>query len=147
MIDGILQLVSNGFTLTISLATLFACLFAIVWGQWPEKVAGVGILAGWGLSLLVFDRDGHAQPALAAVDAVVLLGLGWATIATKRAWLLWATAAQLLMVVSHGAMVIFADVSLAAFSSVLGVWSLVLVTSLIVGALQHPARAEGWSWT
>ena len=101
MVDGIMQLVNNGFTLTISLATLFACLFAIVWGQWPEKASGVGYLAAWALSFMVYDRDGHLQPALLAVDGGVLVGLGWMALGTKRAWPLWATAAQLLTVLTH----------------------------------------------
>lgn len=147
MADVFSQLVGNGFTLVVAVAILGACLFALMWGQGPEKAVACAYLAAWGVSLLVYDRDGHQQPALAALDAVVFLGLGWLALTSKRAWLLWATAAQLLVLAAHGAMAMGLNVSLAAYVSVLGIWSLILAIALFVGALQYPAGRGKLSWT
>jgi hypothetical protein len=110
--------------------------YALWLGGLPERlVAGADLLA-WLATLLVQDRRDwfHPQWGILAVDVVLLGFLVWLALTRDRGWLLFATAFQLLVVVTH--LAIFADpgVRSLVYLRSLTIWSYLGLAALAIGA-------------
>lgn len=86
-----------------ALICLTVCVYALIAGRTPERVAAVA-QGGCTLGIVLFqDRVQWMDPEhrIMAFDATLLMVLVALTSATRRRWLIGATAAQLLSVTLH----------------------------------------------
>jgi len=112
---------------------------AALWrGGIPEKRVAVANVAAWFLTPLAYDRDlAGLQWGVLGVDALFLAYLLFLALTTDRLWLLFATAFQLLGIVTHVAMAADADVPALPYRWGLVIWSYLTLASLAVGAWVH----------
>ncbi|MDO8900020.1 MAG: hypothetical protein Q7V15_01555 [Phenylobacterium sp.] len=118
---------------------------AALWrGGVPEKRVAVANVAAWFLTPLAYDRDALGlQWGVLGVDALFLAYLLFLALTTDRLWLLFATAFQLLGIVTHVAMGVDEGVPALPYRWGLVIWSYLTLASLGVGAWVHrtqPAR-------
>ena len=120
-----------------------ACGFALWRGGGPERRAAVAIGAAWIGSMLV-DVDGWrgVQWGIMAVDMVLLAYLAALTVGSRRTWLLFATAFQLLIVATHFAFVFDPAVGNLGFFSAYYLWSWLELGCLVWGAAVAPRPAR-----
>ena len=129
-------------TLAAQLGAVFVvivCAFAFLKGDETERYGGGAYVLGWFASLLVQSSDIYdTSPALFAVDAAMLGVLVALTWKSRRAWPTWASALQLLIVMSH--IVIFVDVRPPAnsFVTVINLAGYGVLLSLAIGTF--------WAW-
>ena len=86
-----------------ALPVIIICAFAFIKGDEPERFAAGAYVLGWFASLLAQTESNlsSVQYGIFAIDIVmlaVLVGLAWKY---RRAWPVWASAFQLLSVMSH----------------------------------------------
>jgi len=129
-------------TLAAQLGAVFVvlvCAFAFLKGDEPERIGGGTYVLGWFASLLVQSTDLYqASLGLFAIDVVmlgVLIALAWKS---RRAWPVWATAMQLLIVMSH--VFIYVDVRppVASFLTVVNLAGYGVLVALAIGTF--------WAW-
>lgn len=121
------------------------------WALWrggtPEKRVAVANVAAWFLTPLTYDANASGlQWGVLGVDGLFLAYLVWLALTADRLWLLFATAFQLLGVVTHVALAVDADVPALPYRWGLVIWSYLVLASLAVGAVMHraqPARTPG----
>lgn len=123
---------------------------AALWrGGAPEKQAAVANLAAWFLTPLTYDTDAAGlQWGVLGVDALFLGYLLWLSLTTSRLWLLFATAFQLLGILTHLAMAADSGVLALPYRWGLVIWSYLVLAALGMGTLVHrrkPLRAEAGS--
>ena len=83
--------------------TVLVVSFAFLKGDEPERVAGGAYVLGWFASLLIQD-DGAVdgtQWGMMAIDTIMLMVLVALVWKSRRAWPVWASALQSLVVMSH----------------------------------------------
>ena len=118
---------------------------AALWrGGVPEKRVAVANVAAWFLTPLAYDRDlAGLQWGVLGVDALFLAYLLFLALTTDRLWLLFATAFQLLGIVTHVAMGVDEGVPALPYRWGLVIWSYLTLAALAAGAWIHrdqPAR-------
>ena len=116
-----------------------ACGFALWRGRGPERRAAVAIAVAWVGSVAV-DVDGWhgVQWGIMAIDMVLLAYLAALTVVSRRTWLLFATAFQLLIVATHFAFVFDSAVGNPGFFSAYYLWSWLELACLAWGAAVAP---------
>ena len=74
------------------------CVWALLRGQWPERVTALAYATNWVGSALGQDRRPlhHAQPVIMGLDLAFLAVLLLLTVSCRRTWVLWMTACSLL---------------------------------------------------
>lgn len=93
-------------TLATQLGAIFVvaiCAFAFLKGDEPERIAAGAYILGWFASLLA-QSDGRVdqiQWGVFSIDFVMLIILGALVWKSRRTWPVWASACQLLVVMSH----------------------------------------------
>jgi len=119
---------------------VIVCAFAFLKGDETERLAAGAYVLGWFASLLAqndTDLTG-VQYGVFAIDTVMLLvlaGLAWKS---RRAWPVWASAFQLLVVMSH---------VLAILDLRPPIWSVIMVINLAgYGVLIALAVGTFWAW-
>ena len=114
-------------------------------GRAPERLAAIGALAAWILSLLAQDTHAFFDPqfGILAVDIGFLAFLIWLALTRDRIWLLFAAAFQLLGVVTHLASLAETEVRNLAYLRSLAIWGYMFVIALAVGALTARPRPPG----
>lgn len=115
------------------------CGFALWRGGGPERRAAIAIAVAW-IGSVVVDVDAWrgVQWGIMAIDVVLLAYLAALTVASRRVWLLFATAIQLLIVATHGAFVIDPAVGNVGFFSAYYLWSWLVLACLAWGAAVAP---------
>lgn len=98
-----MQVLETPFQITLTVALFVGAAYAIWRGGRPERWAMIGLVAASIASPLVQNwSDGDAtQWAIMAVDAAYFAQLAWLTVRFDRPWLVWASAFQLLTVMTH----------------------------------------------
>ncbi|MBA4794084.1 hypothetical protein [Phenylobacterium sp.] len=120
---------------------------AALWGGGrPERRAALANVLAWLLTPLAYLPAARLQWGVLAVDAAFLGYLLYLALTTNRLWLLFATAFQLLGIVTH--MATAADVYLPALPYRWGlvIWSYLVLASLAAGVWLHwgpPQRRSG----
>lgn len=110
--------------------------FALLKGDEPERSGGVAYGMAWFASLLIQGDGvgGGVSWGLAAVDFILLgvfAGLAWKS---RRAWPIWASALQSLVVMSHLLTFIDARPPLTAFYVVINLASYGILLAIALGA-------------
>ncbi len=129
---------STLFLLIGMLAMALACGYALWKGDTPARWVG-GLVAGaWVGSWLLQDRNalGYPQYAVAALDVVLLLLFAGLALRFRRAWLMVATASQLLTAATHWAFVLDLRIATLGFMTAYYAWSYATLFALAWGTRQ-----------
>lgn len=116
------------------------CLFAFLKGDEPERIgAGTYMLLYFASLLVQSDTDlWGVQWGMFLIDLVMLgvfAGLAWRT---HRAWPVWASALQLLVVMSHLVIVMDLRTPITSFYTVVNIAGLGIIVAIGVGTF--------WAW-
>lgn len=114
--------------------------FAFLKGDEPERVGAGAYLLAWFASLLA-QSDGRLYDvplAMFGIDFVVLIVFGALAWKSQRAWPIWATALQLLVVMSHVMILIDLRPPIASFYMVMNLVGYGILLCLAVGTF--------WAW-
>lgn len=116
------------------------CLFAFLKGDEPERMGAGAFMLGYFASLLAqADTDLRGfQPAIFAIDLVMLAiyaGLAWKS---KRTWPIWVCALQLLAIMSHVMVMVDLRTPIRAFYIVVNLSSYGILLAIGLGAF--------WAW-
>jgi hypothetical protein len=128
--------VFQSLTSRLGLAAMFlVCAAAAVRGRWPERATAGVICLVWLLSEALEDTAPHrkTQPILFGLDCAVLLFFLALVITTSRRWVVWATAYNLLLVLTHIGAWIAPQVHRYAFFTAYFLWSYCVLAALAVG--------------
>lgn len=120
--------------------TALALGFAFWKGEEPERLAAGAFGIGWFASLLVQD-DGNlygTQWSMFAVDLIMLCVLGALVWKARRTWTVWATAMQLLVVMSHLMTLVDVRPSASSYYFVINLAGYGVLVALAVGTF--------WAW-
>jgi NADH:ubiquinone oxidoreductase subunit K len=121
-------------------------------GGWVERVVAVANVLAWIATVALQNRTNWVDPqwSVFAVDVMFLGVLLALVVRSDRNWILPAAAFQLLLVITHAAIIVDGGVRARAYITALILWSyLVLITlalgahlrwRLSVGASARPAR-------
>lgn len=127
--------------------TVAVIAFAFLKGDEPERIGGGAYVLAWFASLLIQDDgSGSFGPlGLMSVDVILLVvfaGLSWKS---RRAWPVWASALQSLIVMSHLLMVVDIRPPLMAFYAVINLTSYGILLTLAIGTFRawQERRADG----
>jgi hypothetical protein len=120
--------------------TVLVVAFAFLKGDEPERIAGGAYVLGWFASLLIQGdgTGGGTQWGMMAIDTimlVVLVALAWKS---RRAWPVWASALQSLVVMSHVLTLIDIRPPQAAFVAVINLASTGILLVIAIGTF--------WAW-
>lgn len=116
---------------------LVVCGLALLLGRRFERLVALATLVAWLLSALVHRADNNqVQWGIFTVDLVYLLMLTGFAVFERRMWILFMTAFQLLVVLTH--VVFMTDLTLRqwAFFSAYYLWSDAQLAALAVGVAQ-----------
>ncbi|MDB5492819.1 MAG: hypothetical protein JWP86_156 [Phenylobacterium sp.] len=119
----------------VGIAIGWAVAGAALWkGGWSERLVAIGFLAAW-LVTPVLRRGGWEGPAWTglAVDGLFLALLVFVALRTRRWWPLFATAFELLSVLSHIARLVDPGVRAWAYATADAIWTYFLLTALALG--------------
>lgn len=115
--------------------------FSFAKGDEPERLGMGAYLLGWLASILVQD-DGllyrNFQWKLFALDLAMCTAFGFIVWRSRRSWAVWATAIQLLVVMSHVVYLVDVRPPIAAFYTVLNLASYAILLTLGIGTF--------WAW-
>lgn len=125
---------------TVGLVAMPAvCGFALWRGGGPERRAAVAIAVAWIGSVVVDVDEWHGvQWGIMAIDVVLLAYLAALSVASRRTWLTFATAFQLLIVATHLAFVFDPTIGNLGFFSAYYVLSWLELACLAWGAAVAP---------
>jgi len=119
-------------------------IYALWRGGRPERIVGAATLLAWVATLALEDRRDwfELQWGILAVDFVFLAVLVALALVTDRSWLLFASAFQLLSVVTHLAISLDRGVRSLAYLRSLTIWSYLILMSLALGAHAYRRRVQ-----
>jgi hypothetical protein len=121
-------------------AMVAICLLALLVGRRLERALGAATIVAWFLSAAVQSPDiVGVQWGIFAVDIVYLLILIGLCTVERRVWILFMTAFQLLVVLTHVAFLIDATLMQWSFFSAYYLWSDLQLVAFAVGVVQ-----AGW---
>lgn len=109
-----------------------------------EKLFALLNLAAWLATVAVMNPRSLVDPqwGIFAVDAAMLAAMIWMSLATRRTWILPATAFQLLTVVTHIAIMADPGVRLRAYLAGLAIWGWMVLACLAVAMIPRLRRGE-----
>jgi len=131
-------------TLYLKLALLPVVLvgiFAFAKGDQPERIGMGTYLLGWLATILIQDEGGLYrifQWKLFALDVAMCMTFGFIVWQSRRSWAVWATAVQLLVVMSHVVYLFDVRPPLAAFYTVVNMASYGILGAIGIGTF--------WAW-
>lgn len=129
---------STVFLLIGMLAMAGACIYALWKGDTPARWVG-GLVAGaWIGSWVLQDRNalGYPQYAVAGLDVVLTVVFAALALGFRRAWLMVATASQLLTAATHWAFVLDLRIATLGFMTAYYAWSYATLAALVWGTRQ-----------
>jgi len=118
---------------------------AALWrGGWAERTAAVAAVVANVASAALQDRTDWLDPqwGVLAVDILLLGVLAWIALRSSRYWPLFATAFQLLGVITHVAMMVDRTVNPWAYITAGVIWSYLVMIPLAVGTWNCWRRRE-----
>ena len=119
------------------IAMLVICGLALVVGRRLERLLAVATIAAWLLSAVVQSPDRAAvQWGIFTVDVVYLIVLIGFSMFERRVWILFMTAFQLLVVLTHVAFIIDLTLMQWGFFSAYYLWSDAELVAFAVGVAQ-----------
>jgi hypothetical protein len=120
-----------------AMVMLVICALALIVGRRLERLLAVATIAAWFLSAAVqtSDRTG-VQWGIFAVDLIYLLILAGFCAFERRTWILFMTAFQLLVVLTHVAFIIDLTLLQWSFFSTYYLWSDAQLAAFAVGVAQ-----------
>lgn len=120
--------------------TLLVVGFAFWKGEEPERIAAGAYGIGWFASMLVQDDVDlyGTQWSMMAVDVVMLGILAALVWKSRRGWTVWATALQLLVVMSHVLTLVDVRPSASSFYFVINLAGYGVLLAIAVGTF--------WTW-
>ncbi|MFN3512541.1 MAG: hypothetical protein ACK41C_05830 [Phenylobacterium sp.] len=123
-------------------ALVVVCILAFWRGGRPERLVAVLWAISWLISRSVYNYDNWIDPqwSVLAVDVGVLIAFAALAAYSDRTWLLFATAFQLLNVVTHVAMIVDSEVRARAYVYGLVIWSYMVLAAIGVGAWAEGRR-------
>lgn len=128
-------------------AVVLVCGYAFLKGDEPERIGAGAYLLGLFASVLTQDKAALSGPqwGLMAIDGIMLAvyaGLAWKS---RRAWPVWASALQGLVVMIHLLTLIDVRPPLAAFYAVINLASYGVLLALAIGTFRagRERRAAG----
>ena len=122
------------------LLVVLVCAFAFLKGDETERLGAGAYILSWFASLLL-QRDGElydVQWGVFAVDTAMLVVLGGLMWKSRKSWLVWAAACNLLIVMSHVVLMIDVRPPMAAFVTAVNLAGYGILISLAVGTF--------WAW-
>ena len=123
-----------------TMAMLAICGLALLVGRRLERLLAVATIAAWFLSAVVQSPDRAAvQWGIFTVDVVYLIVLIGFAMFERRVWILFMTAFQLLVVLTHIAFIIDLTLMQWGFFSTYYLWSDAELAAFAVGVAQ-----AGW---
>jgi hypothetical protein len=130
-------------TLSAQIGAIFVvaiCFFAFLKGDEPERIAAGAYVLGWFASLLSQNDASlyQVQWGVFAIDLVMLVVLGALVWKSRRTWPVWATACQLLVVMSHVLSMIDVRPAIANFIWVINLAGYGVLIAIAVGTF--------WAW-
>ncbi len=120
--------------------TVLVVAFAFLKGDEPERVAAGAYVLGWFASLLI-QGDGAVdgpQWGMMAIDTIMLMVLVALVWKSRRAWPVWASALQSLVVMSHILTVVDIRPPASAFYAVINLASTGILLAIAIGTF--------WAW-
>ncbi len=122
-----------------ALFVVMVCLFAFLKGDEPERIGAGAYLLGWFASILFQQQfAAHALYGLFALDSLMLAVLSALAWRTRRAWPVWASALQLLAVMSHVMILTDIRTPLASLYTVLNLTGYGVLIAIGIGTF--------WAW-
>jgi hypothetical protein len=123
----------------LDIISYFACLgLVVVFGGWPERagaiITAVGTIA---TSLVAVTVWTDLETGVMLVDMVVLAGFWWIALTSNRFWPYWVTGWQLIAVLVHLQMVVFANVVPTVYGYVSMYLAYPMVLLMIVATVRH----------
>ena len=120
--------------------TIIFVAFAFLKGDEPERIAAGSYVLGWFASLLIQGNgsQGDTQWGMMALDTIMLAifaALAWKS---HRAWPVWASGLQSLIVMSHVLSLVDVRPPLAAFYAVINLASYGILLVIGIGTF--------WAW-
>lgn len=111
------------------------CLYAILRGGRPEKIAGVVIAVAWAASSLLQDRAHILSPqwAVAWLDVLLFAIFVGMALRWRRGWLILASATQLLTAATHFTALLDPRLFALAIITAYYVWSYATLIALAWG--------------
>lgn len=126
-----------------AMAMLAICGLALIFGRRFERLLAVATVVAWFLSAAVQTPDREAvQWGIFTVDVVYLMILMGFSMFERRFWILFMTAFQLLVVLTHIAFIIDVTLMQWSFFSTYYLWSDAQLVAFAVGVTQ--AGWERW---
>jgi hypothetical protein len=120
--------------------TVLVVAFAFLKGDEPERIAAGGYVLAWFASLLIQGdgSSGGTQWGMMAIDTIMLsvfVALAWKS---RRAWPVWASALQSLVVMSHILTLVDIRPPASAFYAVINLASTGILLVIAIGTF--------WAW-
>lgn len=135
---------SAWFQLAFLCALIASCAFAVTWGGRAERagaaIMAVAAIASVPAAVLWGSLWGGPEIALLAVDIVTLAALLFLALKVDRTWPLWATASQLIAVVTHLAIIVTPIALPRAYSMAQPFWAYPALLALVTGTWTHRRR-------
>jgi hypothetical protein len=127
----------------LDIVSYFACLgLVVVFGGWPERAGALIIAVGTiATSLVAVTTWTGIETGVLLVDLAVLAGFWWIALTSNRFWPYWVTAWQLIAVLVHLQMVVFANV----VPTVYGYVSMYLAYPMILLMVAAAVQFRLWS--
>ena len=108
-----------------------------------ERMAAIGVLAGWALTIVIVPaHSGGTQWGAMGVDVVLLAFFLWLALRSPRFWPLFVAGFQLLLVITHFASAADSAVSGWAYKTAGMIWSFLIVFAIAYAGWTAPAFAE-----
>ena|SRR6478736_9657023 len=138
-----LLLIRAGMFTTLYLLTTA---YALGRGGRPERQAAGIMAAALLLTWVVISSAGQRfhgpEYGVALVDALMLAALVWLALTADRFWPLWLAAMQVVIVLSHLAMILKPVPLPYYYRDTIQLWSYPQIAILAVGTLRHRLRTE-----
>ena len=104
-------------------------------GRDEERLGTTGILVAWAMSMVVFrDRSQDTQWAVLVIDSVLFALYLWIALKSRRFWPLFASAFQLLALLTHLARALDPAISGWAYLTAERIWSYMILITLAYAA-------------
>lgn len=135
------------FIWTLRIAIAAIAIFAFRKGGEPERLVAAVLLAAAGLD--VFNHILFGEPAFflvnpghLVIDAWSMIALMWVALRANRAWPMWVSAAQIIVVLGHVSKIIELSLVRFGYYAMTQVPLNVQAAALLIGTIAHMRRQE-----
>jgi hypothetical protein len=129
-----------------SVLWLACCLYGLVKGGMPERVAALILLLGTALTALVESpsptRYSHVDYGTLIIDAVGLAALLWLSLRTRRFWSIWMVAMHTNVMLAHLAIFLQPNLLPWAYWLAISLWIYPMLGLLAAATYWHQKRLQ-----